>query len=115
MLRLIVVLVVLGIPTLATAQQLDDVGKGLAYAIDHCAECHAVVRGKHLSPAPQAPAFEDIAKTPGMTGTALTVWLRTSHPTMPNFIIPPSQVDSLIAYILSLQRPQWWKPKPTNR
>ncbi len=52
MLRLIVMLVVLGVPTLATAQQIDNAGKGLAYALDPCADCHAVVCCKRLSPVP---------------------------------------------------------------
>ena len=43
------------------------------------------------------------ANTPGMTITALTVWSRTSHPAMPNFVIDPKDMDDLIAYILSLK------------
>jgi hypothetical protein len=38
-----------------------------------------------------------------MSVTALTVWSRTSHPTMPNLIIDPSDMDDLIAYIMSLR------------
>jgi len=38
-----------------------------------------------------------------MTETALTVWLRTSHPTMPNIIVEPADMDNVIAYILSLK------------
>jgi len=38
-----------------------------------------------------------------MSITALTVWSRTSHPTMPNLVIAPEDMDDLIAYILSLR------------
>ena len=38
-----------------------------------------------------------------MTITALTVWSRTTHRTMPNLVIPPNDMDDLIAYILSLR------------
>jgi len=35
---------------------------------------------------------------------ALNVWLHTSHPTMPNFIIDPDRIDDLIAYIATLKK-----------
>jgi hypothetical protein len=38
-----------------------------------------------------------------MTGIALTVWLTTSHPTMPNIIVEPHDMDNVIAFILSLK------------
>ena len=105
-LRLLTMLMVLGIPAFATAQEVGDAGKGLVYANKYCAECHAVLRGESTSPRPKVLTFEAIAQTPGMTGTALAVWFRTPHPTMPNFIIPPADRDNLIAYILSLQNLQ---------
>jgi hypothetical protein len=37
-----------------------------------------------------------------MTGMALTAWLTTSHPTMPNLIIEADRMDDLVAYIRSL-------------
>jgi mono/diheme cytochrome c family protein len=38
-----------------------------------------------------------------MIGRVFTikVFLRTSHPTMPNFILSPEEIDSVTAYILS--------------
>jgi hypothetical protein len=47
-----------------------------------------------------------VADTPGMTAQALAVWLQTSHPTMPNFIIKPDDIDDLTAYITSLHKPR---------
>jgi len=84
-------------------QDIGDADKGLAYARKVCATCHNVLRSDGPSPNSRAPAFKKIAMTPGMSVTALTVWSRTTHPTMPNLIIDPSDMDDLIAYILSLR------------
>ena len=88
---------------IADGQDVGDARKGLAYAQRACAGCHNVVRSMVASPNRQAPPFKQIADTPGMSVTALTVWSRTSHPTMPNFVIEPADMDDLIAYILSLR------------
>ena len=88
----------------AQAEQLGDIGKGQNYARAHCAECHAVEQASDdMSPDFAAPRFVDVANTPGMTARALAVWMQTSHPTMPNFIIPEPERDDVIAYILSLK------------
>jgi tetratricopeptide (TPR) repeat protein len=84
-------------------QDIGDARKGLGYARKVCASCHNVLRNDAASPNRQAPIFKKIANTPGMSVTALTVWSRTNHPTMPNLIIDPSDMDDLIAYILSLR------------
>ena len=52
---------------------------------------------------PQAPRFRHVADTTGMTATALQVWMQTSHPTMPNIIVAPSDMRNVIAYIPSLK------------
>jgi mono/diheme cytochrome c family protein len=83
---------------------VGDAAQGLAYAQKTCAGCHNVLgTGAAVSPNKDAPPFKHIANTPGMSITALTVWSRTSHPTMPNFVIPPNDMDNLIAYIMSLR------------
>jgi hypothetical protein len=51
----------------------------------------------------EAPRFEDIANTPGMTATALIAWFQTSHPTMPNVILTDEQTRDIVQYILSLK------------
>jgi tetratricopeptide (TPR) repeat protein len=84
-------------------QDIGDARKGLSYAQKVCATCHNVLRTEAASPNSRAPAFKRIANTPGMSITALTVWSRTTHPTMPNIVIEPNDMDDLIAYILSLR------------
>ena len=92
---------VAGLASSAEAQT-GDPSAGAAYAQQVCAKCHAIDR-TGTSPEPTAPPFKDVANTPGMTGTALRVWLSTSHPTMPNIIVEPTDMDHVIAFILSLK------------
>jgi mono/diheme cytochrome c family protein len=87
----------------APAADIGDADRGLAYAQKICAECHNVLRSDAASPNRLAPPFKKVANTPGMSITALTVWSRTSHPTMPNLIIAPNDMDDLMAHILSLK------------
>jgi tetratricopeptide (TPR) repeat protein len=89
--------------SVADDAESSDARKGLAYAQRNCASCHNVLRSAAPSPNRKATPFQAIANTPGMSVTALTVWSRTTHPTMPNFIIDPGDTDNLIAYILSLR------------
>jgi hypothetical protein len=90
-------------PAVTLIADVGDAGKGLAYAQQVCSGCHHVLRTDAASPNPQAPAFTEVANTPGMSITALTVWSRTAHPTMPNLVIELADMDDLIAYILSLR------------
>jgi hypothetical protein len=36
----------------------------------------------------------------------LRVWLSSSHPTMPNIVVEPQDMDNVIAYILTLKDKQ---------
>jgi mono/diheme cytochrome c family protein len=87
----------------AQAQEIGEPQKGLAVAQRLCADCHAVVRKDARSPNPDAPRFEVIATSPGMSSTALFAMLQTSHRTMPNIILDPEEMRHVIAYILSLK------------
>jgi mono/diheme cytochrome c family protein len=103
-LRAAVTVAILGlVPVSVNAEEPDDPRVGLAFAQAHCAGCHAVRVTDNLSPNSAAPPFVNVAKTAGMTGRALAVWLQTSHPTMPNFVIAQKDRDNVIAYIMSLQ------------
>jgi mono/diheme cytochrome c family protein len=97
---------VIMLPMIANAVELGDAQQGLTYAKRVCAECHAVEAGEEQSPHLNAPTFDAVAKTPGMTERALIVWLQTSHPTMPNLVIPDDDTDNIIAYIMSLRGDQ---------
>jgi len=85
----------------ATAEEPADPQAGFEYAQTYCATCHAISEEK--SPLPQAPRFRNVADQPGITATALQVWMQTSHPTMPNIVVAPNDMRNVIAYILSLK------------
>lgn len=92
----------LALPSVALAQEAD-IEAGAAYARGVCAACHAVLANEQISPLPQAPTFQSVADTPGMTELALAVWLQSSHPTMPNIILKPDELRNVVAYIRSLE------------
>lgn len=84
--------------------------RGMAFAQSHCATCHAV--GSGISPKAEAPSFETIGNTPGLTAETLKPWLRDSHnyPEIMNFAIAPDQIDALAAYMLTLRNPAYRPP-----
>ena len=92
----------LGEASSASAQE-GDVAAGQAYAKQVCAECHAVLPNEQISPLPQAPTFQNVANMRGMTEMALSVWLQTSHPTMPNIVLKQDDLRNVVAYIASLK------------
>lgn len=85
------------------AQDLGDARAGQVYAQKVCAECHAVLGSQDASPVARATPFKVVANTPGMTGTAIAVWLRTPHPTMPNLIVARADLENLVAFMLDLR------------
>lgn len=90
--------------TCQASAQDADIEAGAVYANKVCAACHAVLANEQISPLPQAPTFQSVADTPGMTEMALTVWLQSSHPTMPNIVLEPDDLRNVVAYIRSLDR-----------
>jgi mono/diheme cytochrome c family protein len=87
----------------APAHETNAAARGLAYAQETCAVCHAVAADETVSPVPEATSFATIANTPGMNTMALDVWLHTAHPTMPNLIVDQSRIKELSAYLASLR------------
>jgi mono/diheme cytochrome c family protein len=82
--------------------EIGDPQAGFDYVHSTCASCHAV--GEEKSPNPKAPSFKEAANSPGMTPTALRVWLQNvNHPTMPNIMIGGQDLRNVTAYILSLK------------
>jgi cytochrome c len=82
----------------ASGQQVGDPAAGRRLAEASCLQCH----GSPIAPQ-KAHAFTAIAAMPSTTAKSLGVFLRTSHPTMPNLILSASERDDVIAYILSLR------------
>lgn len=85
--------------------ELGDKDKGHAYAQKFCTDCHAIEKDENLLLG-DIPTFQEVANSEGMSPRALSVWLRTSHPNMPDFIIAPEDIDNIVAYIMSLRTPK---------
>jgi cytochrome c len=81
----------------------DSGSAGHRLADAWCKDCHAI-EAVTAGNADAAPAFAAIANQPSTTELSLKVFLRTSHRSMPNLVIAPSQADDLVHYILSLKR-----------
>jgi cytochrome c len=79
-----------------------DQARGKILAEQQCSYCHAV-KWDDLSPDPGAPSFAEVAAEPSITEYMLRVFLKTPHPTIPNLIISPDDVDDLVSYIISLK------------
>jgi mono/diheme cytochrome c family protein len=95
------VIAALGVSGAAAAEHPGDPQAGFEYAKKVCSACHGI--SAEPSPVPQAPRFREVADQPGMTGTALRVWMETMHPTMPNIIVSKQDMLNVIAYILDLK------------
>jgi len=85
-------------PALVLAQQAGDPAAGLRLAEVSCLSCHGTAAAPR-----KALAFAAIAAMPSTTAESLGVFLRTSHPTMPNLVLSAAERDDVIAYILSLR------------
>jgi mono/diheme cytochrome c family protein len=87
--------------TASSAQTADpSVGRHLAETV--CSTCHQISATSPPGKNPAAPSFVDISRMPSTSELAIKVFLRTPHPTMPNFILSSEEIDSVTAYILSL-------------
>jgi len=86
------------------AQQIDQtVGRHLAETV--CSECHqGAPDAAPKKPEFSAPSFVEISRMPSTTGVAIKVFLRNSHPTMPNIMLSSEEINSVAAYIMSLAK-----------
>ena len=86
------------------ANSADPVVEGRALLERNCSRCHAI-DAVGDSPHDQAPPFRTVMKIyPADTlEEALAEGLVTGHPDMPEFVFPPEQVGSIIAYLRTLE------------
>jgi len=80
--------------------------QGAQIAASQCAQCHAT--GVATAPAMKpdvaaAPSFREIAQKPVMTKLAIRVFMRSTHPSMPDIILQDDEIDALADYIHSLR------------
>jgi mono/diheme cytochrome c family protein len=89
----------------SVAQAANEEGeRGHALAQAWCVQCHAVDATDLRASARDSLSFAAIASLGTSTSPALHAFLATPHPDMPSVKLTSSEVDDLIAYILSLKR-----------
>jgi mono/diheme cytochrome c family protein len=84
---------------------------GQALAEAKCGGCHAVGRYGRSSYS-TAPSFPAIVNQEGVTAETLSFWLRGAHnyPREMDFYLHDPEVDALVAYMLTLQDPNYRRP-----
>lgn len=84
----------------------DPLSHGKALVEANCARCHAVGR-TDKSRHPDAPAFRTLSQRYPITDLeeALAEGISTGHPDMPEWVASPKQIEAILTYIQSLQRP----------
>lgn len=76
---------------------------GRVYAMNLCTGCHSVEL-ETAGTGRFAPDFTAVAKQRSTTAGSLKAFLRSDHERMPNFNLKPTEIDDVVAYILSLRR-----------
>jgi mono/diheme cytochrome c family protein len=95
-------------PRAATAfeppAQADMIADGRDIAVNQCSRCHGIDHDK-TSPRADAPPFATIGRRYRFPVLAdeLMEGVKLGHPDMPKFELQPTGVDSLIAYLRSIQ------------
>ena len=88
---------------LVLAQEPGDVAAGAALARTWCSNCHVIGKDAVGSPSDAAPSFASVAGQPQTTQFSLRVFLQTHHRNMPNYQLSRTEMDDVVAYILSLR------------
>jgi cytochrome c len=85
-------------------QNRAEIEDGRALAQANCSTCHAI-GPTGTSPNPKAPTFRTVLSRydENMLRTELAEGMRVSHDPMPQFQFRPEAVDSLIAYLRSIE------------
>jgi cytochrome c len=91
------------------------IASGEALVKANCQVCHAVGK-RGASPNPKSPPFRTLSRRYPIDtiAEAFAEGVFVGHPEMPEFELEPSQIDSLIAYLKSVQQPLPSKQKKST-
>ena len=80
--------------------------RGYVFVQTNCSKCHAVGRFGD-SPLAIAPPFRTLHERYPVESLAeaLAEGIVVGHPTMPQFVLDPAQIDDVISYLKSLETP----------
>lgn len=78
--------------------------RGQFFARTNCARCHSIDKVT-ASPLREAPPFRDLHRRYPIESIAeaLAEGIYTGHPSMPEFQLPPDQINDLISFMRTLQ------------
>jgi mono/diheme cytochrome c family protein len=99
------------VPKKQVIELTEQEARGYTFAKASCAGCHGITANA-ASPHPEAPPFDAVVNTKGLTARTLGTFLRDSHsfPGQMAFEVDPAKVDDLTAYMLTLKRPGYHPP-----
>jgi len=92
----------LGMISAVTPVRAADAMNGERLAQRWCAACHVVTSDQRQAYA-DAPPFEEIAKRPNFSESALTTFLLDPHSKMPNMNLSRTEAGDIAAYVHRLQ------------
>ncbi len=103
--RFAIAIAALCLPSLALALTPEE-QRGYTFVKTNCSGCHAVGRFGD-SPLAIAPPFRTLHERYPIEDLAesLAEGITVGHPTMPQFSLDPAQVNDVIAYLKSLEKP----------
>jgi hypothetical protein len=84
----------------AQAQEFGNAQNGSAIAQELCSACQGIQPSGRESPQADAPTSVAVARTLGMTATALLTIFQTSHRNMPNLRLEPDQISDVTEHPL---------------
>lgn len=84
------------------ARLQGDPEAGLKLARAWCSNCH-LIESSGQATSTGAPTFAAIARNSSVTPLSLKVFFQSPHQRMPDLHLSNSEIDDLIAYILSLR------------
>ena len=87
----------------ASALAAGDAKMGAILAQRWCISCHAQASSSTASDS--VPPLAAAARRSGRTPDALRGWLANPHGQMPNLSLTRSEIDDLVAYLMTLQSP----------
>lgn len=104
--RRIVLPIALSILAMSTvaAQTAGDSERGREATERACMSCHAASRSGPPGLTDLAPDFTSIAALPSTTPIGLRVFLQTPHQRLPSNVLSPTEINDVVAYIMSLRR-----------
>lgn len=106
MMRLMIAAVVVLILTEAALALSPAAQRGFVFVKTNCSGCHAIGPGG-TSPLPIAPPFRTLHERYPVEDLqeSLAEGIVTGHPSMPQFVLDLAQIDDVISYLKSLEKP----------